>query len=83
MKIWKFGILLEPEFSREIPEGAEFLALQLQGSIPTMWFKVDPSSPARERKFFVVGTGHEFDGSNLYLGTFQTGPYVWHLFQKK
>lgn len=64
----------------ELPIGAKFLDVQLQNDDAHMWFEVDPDAKTEPRKFFIVGTGHEFNGGK-YLGTFQNGPFVWHVYE--
>ncbi len=53
------------------------------GSDPQMWFLVDPKKETTKAIFKVIGTGNEFDNTKEwgYLGTWQDGPLVWHLFE--
>ena len=82
--IWKYE--LEPGKTQSIwmPGYANILDVQLQGSNPVLWALVDPAIPNEERRFQLVWTGEEM--SNLeysgYIGTFQAGPTVWHLFEE-
>ena len=76
-KIFKYSVGVQ--ITHSIP-GGKFLALQVRSGEPQMWFEVDLSQSADTRKFFIVGTGWEFDGGT-YLGTFQEGAFVWHVYE--
>jgi hypothetical protein len=66
----------------EIPEDAEVLSVQLQGDSPILLAKVDPNLTDVARKFYVVGTGQTFpEGATEFIGAWQDGPHVWHLFE--
>jgi hypothetical protein len=46
-----------------------------------VWIMVDPTAPTKPVRFFIVGTGDEIpDDAELYVGTFNQGPFVWHIF---
>lgn len=77
--IWKYPMGIAT--THEMPEGAEFLAIQEQGDAACAWFLVLPDNPKVPRKFYVHGTGHEIPMDRKYLGTFQRPPFVWHLFE--
>ena len=79
-QIWKYTV----ENIIEIPKGAEVLTVQMQGPFnPCIWVKVDPENELEKRQFVVIGTGQSFDDTNYeYIGTYQDGPLVWHLFEK-
>lgn len=69
------------EFS--MPSGAEFLSIQMQNyhDMPVMWFLVDPAQKSETRRFFYVATGQKISNTpHAYLGTFQAGDYVGHVF---
>lgn len=81
MNIFKYPVEIG-EFSHQMPVGAKILTAALQNGEPQMWAIVDKSQPVEERKFQVIGTGHEFDLSDKrFISTFQQGPFVWHLFE--
>ena len=64
------------------PINAKPLCVQLQNGRPTVWAEVDPEDPdKRNKRFFIIGTGHEIPFLNLeYVGTFQQEPFVWHVY---
>lgn len=67
-----------------LPEGATVIHFAMQGETPTIWVLVDPDSPMKEaRNFVIVGTGYDLDKELHYIGTTQHGAFVWHLFKEK
>jgi len=80
--VWKYevGPLAETEF--EIPKDATILRVGNQGGLGCIWMLVDTTQPKVKRKFVSVGTGQKFDNTGLnYIGTWENGPFVWHLFE--
>ncbi len=88
MTIWKYPVC-QKEFSLTMPRGAKFLSVQPQHEDIQMWFSIDPGFRVGPeeltdvRVFRVVATGEEYEGNLEYLGAFQTGRFVFHLFEKK
>ncbi len=86
MMIWKY-LVYQNKFSHMMPRGTKFLSVQPQHEDIQMWFMMDPgfqvhSEESMElRVFRVVATGEEFKGNLEYLGTFQIGRFVYHLFE--
>lgn len=81
--IWKFPINITDGQELSIPEGGKILCVQTQAEIPCIWVLVDPKNKKIKRKIFVYGTGHPVDNDNInYIGTFQTGPLVFHVFEE-
>lgn len=82
--IWKFPVDTEVKcFNVELPESARFLCVQTQSGKPQMWWLVNPSNSKATNKFTTFGTGLPISKNpGTYLGTWQDGPYVWHLFQE-
>lgn len=70
-----------------MPAGAEILHVNFQGGELCLWALVDNRQFETERRrFVVVGTGHEFDGSSLrYLDTVHSPSIgsVLHVFEVK
>lgn len=83
--IWKYVIpMLEPTFFLEMPQSAKFLDVQIQGGLPVMWMLVDIEAPKKKVRFKRVGTGWNLSPETWqeeYLGTWQEGLLVWHLFK--
>lgn len=82
-QIWKYEMTAFDDHFIEMPIGAKFLSIQTQDGKPVMWFLVNPAISKEFRRFRVVGTGHELNlhSSDEYLGTFQIGAFVGHLFK--
>ncbi|KKN90934.1 hypothetical protein LCGC14_0225180 [marine sediment metagenome] len=82
--IWKYSILLKDYQSIEMPFGAKILTFQLQYGVPTIWALVDPTLEKAERRFRLVGTGHDIIKTGLtYIGTIKMmdDKLVYHLFE--
>lgn len=80
-QIWKYK-LDSVHNEIQIPLDGKVLAVQTQNEIPHIWVLVNSDNEVQTRTFTVVGTGHSFDDTNKkYIGTFQDGPFVWHLFE--
>lgn len=91
MRIHKYGIPIDEEFSLQLPEGADILDVQVQNDTPYIWAMVDTEKPGEQRHFRVIGTGnpikpfevHKYRRGYKHIGTFQmaNGQLVWHLFE--
>lgn len=91
--IWKFELILDGYVKAtptciQMPKGAEPLDVQVQahpGTAPiiALWALVDPAESEREeRTFVIVGSGYVgVDERMVYITTFQTGLYAWHVFE--
>lgn len=82
--IWKYELESGATQSIWMPGHANILDVQMQDGRPVLWALVDPTIPDEERRFQLVLIGEEV--SNLeypgYIGSFQAGPEVWHLFEE-
>ena len=83
----------------EMPQGSRILAVQVQKNYaiengltqiteePYFWALVNTDKGRTVRRLFrIYGTGHEIEErpEDLdYIGTFQRGPFVWHVFERK
>jgi hypothetical protein len=68
----------------ELPTGAEILTLDVQNGLPMIWALVDTDKGIDPKEFRVVGTGESLPpdtNRDTYIGTWQLGPFVWHLFE--
>lgn len=80
-EIWKFPIEMGAN-KIEMPNGAVVLTVQLQNDIPCLWAIVNPEEASNTRVFHIHGTGHPLEvAPRDYVGTFQQGPFVWHVFE--
>jgi hypothetical protein len=85
--IWKYP-LVGGTTELKIPHEGAVLAVQTQDETPWMWVLVDPDAPLGTRRFRVFGTGQPIDLADedeylgwAYIGTFQSPPFVWHVFE--
>ena len=87
MKIYKYPVPITDSFILEMPLEAKLLSFQMQNDIPSLWAAVWENSSLEDRKFRVVGTGHDIDMDTVkqFIGTIQQmgGRFVWHLFEVK
>ena len=78
--IWKFQLTDDvTEIEAHI---IKFLTVQLQNGQPCVWAIVDPERTPKKYKINIIGTGWESTNidPSQYIGTIQTGSYVWHCF---
>lgn len=84
--VWKY-VLEGDRTPLEVPKGAKFLSVGMQGPTLTAWALVDTASQENElRVLHVYGTGHEIPVDSLslrFLGRVeQDGYFVWHVFEE-
>lgn len=83
--VWKYPVELKDYFEVDMPEGAEILSVEMQGTSPCMWALVRANETPTERRLFrLAGTGHPInEQENLkFIGTFfMRGVLVFHLFE--
>lgn len=88
--IWKFKV--DPEKPVEMPAGARLLSVAFQGDDLCVWAEVDPDAPKVQRRFTVVGTGHDLPSApGEFVGTAHTdgiagifgfGALVFHVYDQ-
>jgi hypothetical protein len=82
LRIWKWPLKMNGHQDLNLPAGAQLLTLQLQGGNPTLWALCDTDAPLQPRRFAIYGTGQTLpEPVGQYLGTFQAGMLVWHVFE--
>ncbi len=83
MKIWKYQII-GSDCEIEIPNGSKILSLQAQVGIPCIWVLVDPDASLITRRFITYVTGSFADvlPTEKYIGTYQVGWFVGHIFER-
>jgi hypothetical protein len=72
------------DFNLEMPRGSIILDVQYQESIGSavLWAMFDESEKESiDRRFAVAPTGGIIFGEHDYVGTWQEGDLVWHLFE--
>lgn len=80
--IWKFPLDITDRQKVEMPKFATLLSVQLQNGVACLWVEVDSEQPKERRTFAIYGTGNPIPNNpGEYVGTFQQGPFVWHLYE--
>lgn len=83
MTIWKFPISLAAK-EIQVPEGSQFLSVQVQNNQIVAWFAVHETWPKTAYAINVVATGQQEDTfhRSQFLGTVQldNGALVFHIF---
>jgi hypothetical protein len=76
------GARWEPEFTLDMPDGAQILRADMQGERLIVWALVDPNMRMTTRRFRLAGTGHAIEQEDLsHISTFFDGGLVMHLFE--
>lgn len=85
--IWKFTLPDPGDINSErLPVGARVVAAGVQEGAHVCWVEVDDSKPLVDTALHVMGTGWPvptefYDDRLAYRATFQSGPFVWHVYQ--
>lgn len=81
--VWKYKLSPGRE-TYKMPEGAEILSAQCDGSTVYCWAKVDDSKPQVSKEIYVAGTGHSlYDDCKLrFVDTVTVEGWMkWHVFE--
>jgi hypothetical protein len=82
--IWKFALAVTNRQSFSLPADAKVLCVQTQQGQGVMWVLLNISQAMITRTFRTVGTGNVYEGNvDNYIGTYQLGSFVWHVFEEK
>jgi hypothetical protein len=84
-RIWKYTLDLADTQTVQIPEGAQILTAQFQGTQLCVWALVDcdPEIPKQNREIEIIGTGNPIiEAPRRYISTVQQVPFVWHVFER-
>lgn len=82
--IYKYPIGMGQGVQIAMPAVADIKAVGIDGDgVPCIWALVDPdAAPSQRRTFGIYGTGDTVSGHYVWIGTFFTLPYVWHVFEE-
>jgi len=78
--IWKFE-LPKTRSLIDMPVGAQVIRVAKQWNVQWIWAIVESDNATEKRLFAVIGTGQAAPPDGRYLGTWEDGPFVWHLFE--
>lgn len=84
--VWKFRVERAGHgaFIVQAPRGAKPMTVQLQDGKPVLWMLVNDGERLEPMGFQVFGTGWDVDIPlglvPSFVGTWQEGEFVWHLF---
>ena len=83
--IHKFRVPFSPQpyFTLDLPESFRVVLVgdQNREGWAYVWVELDPDLPRRPVHFRVYGTGHDIEPWDEHCGSWQSGPYVWHLYR--
>lgn len=82
--IWKFPFSIEEFIGLRMPANATLLHVDVQNGTPCLWAVVNPDEPMVLRNLRVIATGQAFavDYDDEHVATFQSGQFVWHVFDE-
>jgi len=62
---------------------AKVVLVDVQAGVPTVWVddRWDESLKQYRWDFMAIGTGHPIPDNAEHVGSYQQGPYVWHIYQ--
>jgi hypothetical protein len=77
--VYKYPFSDRTESTVQMPEGAIVTHVASQDGRATIWAEVDTDAPPQSRSFSLVPTGGEVPAGAHHVGTFLSGPTVWHV----
>ena len=82
MRIWKEVLTPETHQALSLPAGEKLLDVQMQGDNCCLWFLCNVSARVELRRIAIYETGSSLpDDPGEYIATFQSGDYVFHVFE--
>lgn len=79
--IYKYPIADYSGQAFQMPKGSQIRHFDMQEGVATFWAEVESSNQFEQRRFLVHGTGHEIQANEVYRGSCQDSPWVWHLYE--
>lgn len=82
MTVYKYPVEINDTFVLTMPAVAKPLHVALRHGSPYVWVAVNPETMDVDHQFQLCGTGHRRTdiAADTHVGSFQEGPFVWHLF---
>ena len=83
-RIYKYPLPPDLQFTLTLPWNSQNLHVAIDNKTgePALWALVTMDVPDVVRHFVVVATGEDIPPDHFYVASWQSGPYVWHLFQQ-
>jgi hypothetical protein len=90
-EVWKYRLSFGTQWQAiEIPglarsgwtNSTPVVYVDEQLGMPAIWALVNPTDPPQVREFCVRGTGSPIPDDAIYRGSYQSGPLVWHVFER-
>lgn len=81
--VFKYVLEMRDTQTISMPKGAIPLTVQMQRETPCLWARVDPNLADEPVEIRIAGTGHPLYSVGAYIGTFQDGPLVFHVFYSR
>ena len=79
--IWKFPLRETAFQDLPVPDGSKILKVgQDPGGKLCAWVLLDTNNQIGNHAVTIVGTGHDAPENKNYLGTVNSGQFVWHIF---
>lgn len=81
--VYKYQLQIEDLQEISVPAGAQFLSVQYQRGVLTLWVLVNPENAHANVMIEIIGTGNPADDyPRTYIGTAQSpvSCAVWHVF---
>jgi len=80
--VYKYPVPMTSQaFELPLPVGFKFLRIGAQNNNMFVWLEVKKDTPQNVYKFCLYGTGQDIPDSAEYLSTFDSGPFVIHLYK--
>lgn len=80
-RIFKYPAVDAVDHDFELPWNAIILDLQVQDDVPTIWALVTPETECgKTKRYRIHPTGSTVSAGAQYVGTFQKGWFVGHVF---
>ena len=62
--------------------GFRIVSVGVRGENLYIWYTTGDEEPGMKFQYKVVGTGWEFDGDCIVVGSVIDDPYVWHVLER-
>ena len=80
----KTTMLADGSHPLSLPFGSKVVLVGEQSGVCTLWVEQPKNSILRGlqvRRFVAHGTGRDIEDHEVYVGTYFTGPFVWHIYE--